>query len=107
MTAIDATVTTGYSDLSTEKFDGGQVKYVPTAYVDARSVSPMTLTCRTEGQEYTYTFNTAKTNMASARVDIGKGLKGTLWQFELKNVAGADFEAESLTALVDPTKRRA
>jgi len=105
--AIDATVTTGTSDLSTDKFDGGQVKYVPTAYIDARSVSPMTLTCRTEGQEYTYTFNTERTSMASARVDIGKGLKGTLWQFELKNVAGADFEAESMTVLVDPTKRRA
>ncbi|MFA5976498.1 MAG: hypothetical protein WC859_10105 [Elusimicrobiota bacterium] len=104
---IDATVTTGYSDLSTEKFDGGQIKHVTTAYLDARSVSPMTITCRTEGQEYTYTFDTDRINMASARAEIGKGLKGTLWQFELKNVAGADFEATSLTVLVDPTKRRA
>jgi hypothetical protein len=104
---IDATVTTGYSDLSTDKFDGGQIKHVTTAYLDARSVSPMTITCRTEGQEYTYTFDTDRANMASARAEIGKGLKGTLWQFELKNVAGADFEAESLTVLVDPTKRKA
>lgn len=104
---IDATVTTGYSDLSTDKFDGGQVKHVTTAYLDARTVSPMTITCRTEGQEYTYTFDTDRTNMASARAEIGKGLKGTLWQFELKNVAGADFEVESLTVLVDPTKRKA
>lgn len=104
--AINATITTGTSDLSTESFDGAVLKTVPAVYVDSRSVSPMTLTCRVEGQEFTYTVNSAKATVGTARVDPGKGLKGTYWQFELKNVGGADFDLDSFKVLPHATKRR-
>ena len=103
---IDATVTTGISDLSTEQFDGSYIKSMANAYCNAMSATPMTLTCNVEGQSYTYTFSASAAVVKPARVDIGRGLYGTMWQFEVKNVGGADFELDSLTFLPNSTKRR-
>jgi len=96
---IDAVITTNLSDLSTETYDGAQMKMVPNVYIAARSPEPMLLTCNVEGKSCTYKFRAGKTVIASTRADVGKGLQGTFWQFELKNQNGADFEIESLTAM--------
>lgn len=103
---INATVTTGSSDLSDDRFDGSRVKHVRHAYVDARSVEPLVFVCRVEGSEFSYTFDTQKDTVASTRVSVGRGLRGTLWQFELQNTNGADFELESMSVLVEPTSRK-
>lgn len=103
---INATLTTGTSDLSTEDYNGAVRKRVPAVYVTAKSPTEMQLTCRVEGQEYTYTFKAARNTMAPSRVDPGKGLVGTLWQFELKNQNGADFEIDSMAVLPQSTSRR-
>lgn len=104
--AIHSTITTGDNDLTTEQIDGSYLKHIQSAYVNARTAAPMTLTANADGSAYTYAFGAAKASIANARVDIGRGLIGRNWQFELKNVAGADFEIESL--LISPlnTKRR-
>lgn len=103
---IDATITTGTSNLSTETFGGDVVKHVPHAYISAKSPEAMTLVCRVEGQEYSYQFRVGKDTIAPSRVDIGKGLRGTFWQFELTNQNGADFEIDSLAVLPVKTSRR-
>lgn len=104
--AINSTITLGKSDLSTDKFYGGTRKSVPAVYVAARSVEPLKLTCRVEGQEYTYTFSAAADEVKQTRVEPGKGLLGTFWQFELTNQNGADYEILSLTAKPHALKRR-
>lgn len=106
---IDATITTGISDLSEEGvngFKGDISKRVPYAYISAKSPEAMTLTCRVQGQEYSYTFRTPTDEIAVSRVDIGKGLSGTFWQFELKNQNGADFEMDSLSVSPVATTRK-
>jgi len=103
---INATITTGISDLSTEQFDGSFIKSMANAYCNAMSAQPMTLTCNVEGQSYTYTFSAATATVKPARVDIGRGLFGVNWQHEVKNVGGADFELDSLAFMPNSTKRR-
>lgn len=106
---IDSTITTGTSDLTEEGvggFKGDIQKRVPYAYISARSAETMTLTCLVEGQEFTYTFRAPTEKVAVSRVDIGKGLLGTFWQFELKNQNGADFEMDSISVLAVPTTRK-
>lgn len=103
---INATITTGTSDLTTENFNGDNIKSVPYVYISARSPSPMDLTCRVEGQEFTYPFEAGRDVVSTARVSPGKGLFGTFWQFELTNRDGADFEIDSLKVMPHATKRR-
>jgi hypothetical protein len=106
---IDSTITTGTSDLTVEGvggFKGDIQKRVPYAYISAKSPETMTLTCLVEGQEYAYTFRAPKDKVAVSRVDIGKGLLGTFWQFELKNQNGADFEIDSLSVNPVATTRK-
>lgn len=98
---IDMTITLGTSNLGSSR-----VKRVPTAYVGAQSDEPLVLTCRVEGQEYSYTFSRATATMAPAKVQIGKGLAGVYWQIELSNTAGADAEIDVLELLVAPSDRR-
>lgn len=98
---IDMTITLGTSNLGSSR-----VKRVPTAYVGAQSDEPLVLTCRVEGQEYSYTFSRATATMAPAKVQIGKGLAGVYWQIELSNTAGADAEIDALELLVAPSDRR-
>lgn len=104
--AIAMTATLGTSDLSVDKIPGDNIKTVPAVYVTAKSAEPLDLTCRTDGQEYTYTFRSNETTVTPVRVDVGRGLKGTLWQFEVTNQLGSDAEISVLEATVDNTDRR-
>lgn len=103
---INVTVTLGTSDLATDKIPGDSLKNLPAVYVNARSDEPLVLTCRTEGDEYSYTFRASKSPMAVTRVSPGKGLSGTLWQLELTNQLGSDVEIGGLEPMVSSTKRR-
>lgn len=99
---IDAIVTLGTSRLGSDF-----VKTVPGIYAGARSDELMMLTCRVEGQEYSYAFSRRTENMAPIRVVPGKGLKGAYWQIEIANTAGADIEVDNLSVTVAPTLRKA
>ena len=103
---INSTITTGTSDLTTDKYDGATTKTVPYVYVEASSPEPMLLTCNVEGQSYTYKTRVVKTAIASSRADVGKGLIGTFWQFEIKNQNGVDFNIESIIAAPISRSRR-
>lgn len=108
---IDATITTGTSDLTAEAggrvlFDGRSRKSVPYAYISARSPEVMKITCRVEGKEHTYLFRAGKNVVAPSRADLGKGVFGTFWQFELQNQNGADFEIDSLDVVPRSIDRR-
>ena len=98
---INLTVTLGTSNLGSSK-----VKRVPSAYVGAQSDQPLVLTCRVEGQEYSYTFSRATAALSPAKVQIGKGLAGVYWQIELKNTDGANAEIDSLELLVAESAQR-
>ena len=103
---INAVITTGTSDLTTDKYDGATTKTVPYVYITARSPEPMLLTCNVEGNSGTYQFRAGKTVVAASRADVGKGIIGTFWQFELKNQNGADFDIKSLIAAPVSRSRR-
>lgn len=105
-TPINLTVTLGTSDLATDKVPGDALKSVQAVYVNARSDEPLVLTCRVEGQEYSYTFAVNKSPMAVSRVSPGKGLSGTLWQLELVNQLGSDAEIGGVEPLVTRKTRR-
>jgi hypothetical protein len=98
---IDATITLGQSKLGSDF-----VKSVPAIYAVAKSAQPMLLTCRVEGSEYSYSFSRETATMEPCKVKPGKGLKGTLWQIEIANTAGANLDLDSLSVLVAPTSRR-
>ena len=104
--AINMVVTTGKSDLSTEKVSGDMIKSVSAVYVTAKSAEPLLLTCRVEGQEHTYTARVSKDPMSTTRVTPGKGLRGTLWQLELTTQNGADAEISAVEVMAVPSTRR-
>lgn len=98
---IRATITLG-----TSRLDSDREKTVPVAYVGARSAEPMVLTCRVEGEEYSYEFSRETAVMAPARVKPGKGLKGVYWEFEIENQNGADLDLDMLEVVTAPVSRR-
>jgi len=55
---------------------------------------------------YEYTLNNAFATISKARAKLGRGLKGSNWQFEVSNVDGSDFEIDYIDINADETKRR-
>lgn len=98
---IQATITLG-----TSRLDSDAIKSVPFAYVGAKSAEPMLLTCRVEGQEYSYEFSRETAVMAPAKVKTGKGLEGTYWQIEISNQNGANLDLDHLELITAPKSRK-
>lgn len=87
-------------------FGTEQKKSVPYAYIGVTSENQMVLRVLVSGTVYTYIARNATTEMAEQRVDIGKGLRSTYWQFELINEAGADFELDTIKFMPVVLERR-
>jgi hypothetical protein len=98
---INAFVSLAQSDFGTPK-----QKRIPYAYIGAASDGRMLLRVLVNGQSYTYGTKNPSRDMAEQRVDIGKGLRGNYWQFELLNQNGEDFELDKVKFLPVVLERR-
>ncbi len=105
-TNIDASIRRGLSNLGTQL-----KKEVPYAYIGYTSTGSLVLetTTTVNGTKRVnrYKLNpVAKSAFSDNRFKISKGLQSVYWDFELKNLDGADFEVDVLKFWRLPLNRR-
>lgn len=102
-TAITAILATPISDLGTKT-----QKRVPEAFIGYRSGGQVELRVKTDDSDwYAYQMDETRTSgVYRNRVKIGRGLKGSYFQFEFRNVDGADFELDVIEPVVTAFKSR-
>lgn len=102
-TPIDAVARTGMAD-----YDRSLLKRVPRLYVGYKTDGDMIFRSITsEGGTRSYPlYNNNVIGFTQRRVPIGKGPKSSYWQYEVENVAGADFTLQSILAYPVMLKRR-
>lgn len=102
---IDADIKTGLMD-----FGSNQHKQVPYAYIGHSSngtiIFKTVVTLYGNKKERWYEMKLTKDATDTTRIKLGRGVKSKYWQFELINVAGADFDVESIDLLPLELKRR-
>ncbi len=98
---IRASVSYGKQDFGT-KTD----KRMISAYVGASSTGKLYLKIISESGEYIYIARSSSGRIQQQRFDIGRGLAGTYFTFELFNKNGGDFEIDSVTFVAADFKRR-
>lgn len=88
--------------LAATDFGDPAIKRVESMYVHYRTTGDLALkVIINEHEQYEYTLPAAgHATLSPQRVKIGKGAKGTYWQFDLSNRDGADFEFDRIS--VDP-----
>lgn len=98
-TAIDAVARVGVSDFGT-----ALIKRIARAYVGYKADGELELRVTTEeAQTRRYRLaSSGKTGLHGGRVKIGMGVEARYWQFEIANVAGADFTLNCIE--VTPTR---
>ena len=102
-TAINAVLRTGMTD-----FDTSYQKRASRLYLGYRAdgdVTTRVITDETDVHGYLL-HATSNAGLHGAHVPVGKGIKARYWQFELQNVAGADFELDSLEVKPIVLRRR-
>jgi hypothetical protein len=100
--AISAVVKTGINDFGTSL-----QKTVDQVYVGCKSPSNMQLkTVTDEVTTLTYTLPSSASTAHATRVTPAKGNAARYWQFEISNVAGADFTIDSIEVKPTILKRR-
>lgn len=96
--AIDATIKLGTSELSTDTVAVDTLKRLPTIYLGVNTAGDMALSVTANGLTNTYTLAAATSaSLHTGRLLLGKGVASRYWDFELTNVAGADFTLDSIT----------
>ncbi len=103
---IDAGFSFGLLD-----FKEGRQKHMSDAYMTLRTAGDLTLRVTVdEAAQYAPVSLTMAARPTAGfiqrRVNIPKGLRGKTWQFELNNVAGADFDFGQLGLNVAVSQRR-
>lgn len=103
-TAIAASAKWGVVNLGTD-----QEKIVDGGFLHCRMGDALVVGLSTEeGTRYPYTATDhGKTGIHAERWKSGKGLKGIMFQPDIANVAGADFDITQLDMLVNKCQRRA
>ena len=102
-TAINAVFRTGMTD-----FDTSYQKRASRLYLGYRAdgdVTTRVITDETDVHGYLL-HATSNAGLHGAHVPVGKGIKARYWQFELQNVAGSDFELDSLEVKPIVLRRR-
>jgi hypothetical protein len=87
-------------------FGSAQQKRVPHAYIGVASTGHMIMRVLVDNQTFTYVARNTTPTMGQQRIDTGKGLKGSYWQFELMNEDGADFDIDTIRFMPIVLERR-
>lgn len=96
-TPIEAFVRTAMVDFGTSRF-----KRVPDVFVGVDTDGRLYLKVRTRDREASayhedwYEVVRTKDGPGTARAELGRGLRSTWWEFELRNIDGAGFELDRL-----------
>jgi len=90
--AIRASVSYGAQDFKTKT-----LKNMTRAYVGASSTGALYLKIIANGTEYVYQARASSAQAKQQRFDVGRGLKGTYFTFEIFNKDGGDFELDSVS----------
>lgn len=103
---IAAAVKTGLLDMGTH-----YLKDAKAAHLGYNSTGELVLkvvtTDKGEKVEHWYKMKPSDAEeVRDGRVVIGRGLRARYWQFELVNVAGADFEIDDVTLMYEVLSRR-
>lgn len=100
-TPIDAFVAFGK-----QNFGDTLLKHIPNVYAGVSSTGVLLLRVTAGDDTYTYRARRNDDTTRAQRFDLGRGLRGSYYEFELFNEAGADFELDSVEFAVVPTTRR-
>jgi hypothetical protein len=92
--------------LGKQMFKSTAFKKVHNCYIGVASDGVMYLKVIVEGEEYLYSSRRSDMNLMTQRVDLGRGLRATFYEFELYNADGEDFEINNIEFLVAPLTRR-
>lgn len=99
---INSLIKTGSDD-----YDDSTIKTIPTIYASARSDREMILNAKVDDNPaYDYTFIGKPGEIAPIRVKLGRGLKGKMWQIEIRNKDGAFIEIDQLDIPSVSTSRK-
>lgn len=102
---IESRITTGLSD-----FGEQALKTLTAVYLDYSATGPLLLSTQighSDGvQVLSYELEETPNAQVTARIKPGKGVKARYWQFSVANIAGADFELETLDILPVVLQRR-
>lgn len=82
------------------------VKHIPTVYIGSASDGGLVLRVDVDGVARHYKARTASGVVANHRVDVGRGVKGVYWEFELMNQNGDDFDIADITMIPIVRDRR-
>ncbi len=86
--AIPTRIATGQMDLGSK-----QLKHVSNVYLGVASDGVVNVTVQANGQEYTYQARRSDAYSQQQRVDTGKGLRSTLYSFELVNTQALELDS--------------
>ena len=98
---IRGSVSYGKQDFGTKT-----IKHMTRAYAGVSSKGTMFLKIVTEGKEYIYAARGSSPELQQQRFDVGRGLAGNYFTFELFNKNGGDFEIDSVSFFAAEFKRR-
>ena len=101
--AIDARFKSGESDFGSEF-----IKTVPYVYCSMRAKGNLTVRVfvdENDPLEYVLTPLEVET-IRQRRAELGKGLRGKYWAFEVENTDGCDFDIDAVNLMVLPASRR-
>jgi hypothetical protein len=98
---IRSSVSYGKQDFGTKT-----EKHMTRAYVGASSTGALYLKVIAGGVEHVYAARSSSAELAQQRFDVGRGIKGNYFTFELFNKNGGDFEIDSVSFFAAEFKRR-
>ena len=91
---INATVTTGMTD-----FKSTNLKRIQYAYIGAEGTITLQMATDANGLTSAFTSTHTGAGIGTRRIKMGKGLEARYWQAIINNVAGANFELDTLELL--------
>lgn len=93
-------------EFAKSNFGVAQEKTMPNVYLSAASDGALVLKVVTGKQTLFYTARSSSVELDKHRVDLGRGLQGTFWQFSVMNQNGDDFNVAGMEFLPIASKRR-
>ena len=78
-------------------FESSNLKQVPTMYLGVTSDASVILQVTTDGEDSAfYQLDLNSHNLSTQVIDIGKGLRGRYWQFNLETKDNSTFDLDSI-----------
>lgn len=106
---IDAFIRSGFFDLAgMEGVENSLVKRCTNVYVGYRTDGQLEIVLKTDGEAHPtrYVFSQRESGLTKQRLKMEKGIKSRYWQYELRNIEGADFNLDQVEFLFEMLSRK-